>query len=271
MPKSPVSRLHQLGKKVYNRTMTLQEKKRLRNDFFDRAGPNARAFAALFDHATDLGFYIKDNEGRIIALNPLNCKVCNFKSQWDAVGLRSVELFPKLWGEDYTRSDRAVLDSGKPSIGDVCPYSADGSDRIEIKDIHPLHDKRGKIIGTACSYRFATGSPLASEPHLAGLKKAFNQIQAHYADELTIGSLAATAGLSPTTFKRTFTQVFGIAPGKLVQKVRLNAARKLLETTDKLITDIAIECGFYDQSHFIRIFSAERGITPGEYRRRHAR
>ena len=57
----------------------------------------------------------------------------------------------------------------------------------------------------------------------------------------------------------------------MLQQVRLNAARRMLDTTDKLVADIAIECGFYDQSHFTRIFTAERGMTPGQYRRRHQR
>ena len=247
--------------------MTLQEQKRLRDDFFERAGPNARAFAALFNHATDLGFYIKDIEGRVIAINPLNCRICNFQSEWDAVGKRSVELFPKLWGEDYTRSDREVLESGKPSISDTCPYLADCSDRIVFKDIYPLKDHDGKIIGTACAYRLTNGSQLAGELHLAGLKKAFNYIQAHYADELALPALAKMAKLPLRTFKRNFTQVFGLPPGQLIKQVRLTAARKLLETTDMRITEIAVACGFYDQSHFNRIFTAARGLTPGAYRR----
>ena len=255
---------------MYNQTMTLKEKKRLRNDFFNRAGPNARAFAALFDQSTDTGFYIKDIEGRIIALNPFNCKFCNFKSEWDAVGLRSVDLFPSLWGEDYTRADRAVLKSGRPSAANPCPYPADGSGRIVIKNIQPLRDKSGKLIGTACAYRSAIGSSLADERDFAGLKRSLDKIQRHYAEALTISSLAATSGLSPTTFKRKFTQIFGIPPGRALLLARLNAARNLLETTDKPLADIAIECGFYDQSHFSRIFTAERGLTPGHYRRQHA-
>ena len=46
-------------------------------------------------------------------------------------------------------------------------------------------------------------------------------------------------------------------------------ARKLLETTDMLLSDIAVETGFFDQSHLTRIFKKERGMTPGEYRRNH--
>ena len=43
----------------------------------------------------------------------------------------------------------------------------------------------------------------------------------------------------------------------------------LLETTDKLLADIAAETGFFDQSHLTRVFKKERGMTPGEYRHRH--
>lgn len=255
---------------MYNQTMTLKEKKRLRDDFFNRAGPNARAFAALFDQSTDMGFYIKDAKGRIIALNPFNCKQCNFKNEWDAVGLRSVDLFPSLWGEDYTRADRAVLKSGRPNTSEVCLYPADCSNLFLIKNIQPLHDKSGKLIGTACAYRLVTDSPRADKQAFAELKKAFEMIQRHYAEALTISSLASSSGLSPTTFKRKFTQIFGIPPGRALLLSRLNAARNLLETTDKPLADIAIECGFYDQSHFSRIFTAERGLTPGHYRRQHA-
>ena len=46
-------------------------------------------------------------------------------------------------------------------------------------------------------------------------------------------------------------------------------ARKLLADTDKTISDIAEECGFYDQSHFIKMFARLRRQTPSEYRRRH--
>ena len=48
---------------------------------------------------------------------------------------------------------------------------------------------------------------------------------------------------------------------------RLNAARKLLTTTEKSVADIAVEVGFFDQSHFIKAFKRERGTTPGRYRR----
>ena len=59
------------------------------------------------------------------------------------------------------------------------------------------------------------------------------------------------------------------AKGRYLTTIRLNAVRKLLETTDKLVSEIAAETGFFDQSHLTKIFKRERGITPGEYRRHH--
>ena len=54
-----------------------------------------------------------------------------------------------------------------------------------------------------------------------------------------------------------------------MQRDFFEAARKLLETTDKLLSDIAQEVGFYDQSHMTRAFKTIRHVTPGEYRRKH--
>lgn len=50
---------------------------------------------------------------------------------------------------------------------------------------------------------------------------------------------------------------------------RINAARDLLETTDRTISDIAQEVGFYDHSHFVRHFKHIRGCTPNQYRKQY--
>jgi len=52
-------------------------------------------------------------------------------------------------------------------------------------------------------------------------------------------------------------------------RVRITAARTLLETSDRTIADIACETGFYDHSHFTRTFKRIVGISPGLYRKNH--
>ncbi|MBQ3097507.1 MAG: AraC family transcriptional regulator [Kiritimatiellae bacterium] len=49
----------------------------------------------------------------------------------------------------------------------------------------------------------------------------------------------------------------------------VNATRVLLETTDRLVTDIAVATGFYDHAHFIKTFKSIAGVTPSRYRKRH--
>ena len=58
-------------------------------------------------------------------------------------------------------------------------------------------------------------------------------------------------------------------PGRYILTARINAARHLLETSSKLVSDITTECGFFDQSHFSKAFARIRGVTPGAYRRQH--
>ena len=91
----------------------------------------------------------------------------------------------------------------------------------------------------------------------------------HYAKTLRLEDLSAQTGLNMSSFKRAFAETFNMTPWSYITTIRLNAARKLLEETNKMLSEIALDTGFFDQSHFSRTFKRERGITPGEYRRRH--
>ena len=92
-------------------------------------------------------------------------------------------------------------------------------------------------------------------------------IDAHYAEPLANADLAAIAKMSLATFCRVFTATMQTTPAKYLTTIRLNAARRLLTTTDRRITDIAAETGFCDHSHFIKTFRAATGLTPNEFRR----
>ena len=95
--------------------MNIKSKKRLQASFFAKVGTNAATFSAMFDFAPSLCFYMKDLDGRIMAINQRNCDVCNLKSPWDAIGRRSDELFPEPYASAYMALDREVIETGKPS------------------------------------------------------------------------------------------------------------------------------------------------------------
>ncbi|UAL10196.1 helix-turn-helix domain-containing protein [Caulobacter segnis] len=92
-------------------------------------------------------------------------------------------------------------------------------------------------------------------------------IQERLAARITVEELAKIAGLSTARLGRCFVQSFGAPPGRFVFERRIERAQTLLETTDKSLAVIALECGFCDQPHFTRRFHEEAGITPKLWRR----
>ena len=81
--------------------------------------------------------------------------------------------------------------------------------------------------------------------------------------------LARRANLSESQFTRIFRRQTETSPAQYIVQTRINAARTLLETTDKLLTDIAAETGFYDHAHFVKTFKRIVGTTPSRYRKQH--
>lgn len=87
--------------------------------------------------------------------------------------------------------------------------------------------------------------------------------------KLTMTEMADRCNMSPSAFKRNFTEHYGIPPHKWQIQQQLNRASGMLLTTDLLVKQIAYECGFSTPSQFIRCFKKEFGCTPEEYRSLH--
>lgn len=248
--------------------MKLSEKKRLRREFLDRLGPVAEVLRQMMDVVPDVGFYIKDLEGRIMAINKRNCEYCNIKREMDAIGKRSCDLFPAVLAEAFMKRDRTVLRTRKPLVIEDY-HTADHSNTHNFLTIFPLEDAAGEIIGTSCVY---FRKPNAINPGIdwrSRLNPTLEYTARHYSEDITTRTLADLVSMSETNFRRQFSATFGISPGRYITQIRLNAARQLLETTDKSIAEIANETGFWDQSHFTKAFKLSRRMTPGEYRRQH--
>ena len=250
--------------------MTLAKRKQLHRKFFDALGPSGRTLRDVFDGLPTVAFYMKDLDCRIMAINRRNREICNIRDEWDAIGRKSDELFAQSYADDYMALDKEVLRTGKPVLGHVSRYPADRSMSVTVSNAYPLRDTSGRLIGTARAYYLAPDTEDASQRY-GKISSVASYIEKHFAERISVPQMAGMTGLSETVFKQHFARTFGMPPGKYLTTIRLNAARKLLESTDKLISDIAAETGFFDQSHFTRIFRNERGLTPGDYRRRHGK
>jgi transcriptional regulator GlxA family with amidase domain len=83
-----------------------------------------------------------------------------------------------------------------------------------------------------------------------------------------VPTLAAAAAMSVRNFTRVFSAEVGETPGKFVERVRLEAARTELETTDDTLDVIAARCGFGTAESLRRITQRHLGVAPDAYRRR---
>jgi transcriptional regulator GlxA family with amidase domain len=83
----------------------------------------------------------------------------------------------------------------------------------------------------------------------------------------SVVDLARRAAMSPRHFTRVFTCEVGEAPGAYVERVRTEAARRLLEETDDTVTAIAAHCGFGTAETMRRNFVRRMGVSPDHYRR----
>jgi len=86
--------------------------------------------------------------------------------------------------------------------------------------------------------------------------------------DLRVERLAERAGMSPRTFARIYAAKMGVTPARMVEKIRVEAVRRILEETDMPIKRIASTCGFGQEDRLRRAFARQVGTTPAEYRER---
>ena len=98
---------------------------------------------------------------------------------------------------------------------------------------------------------------------------ALEFIEGHFAEEISREDAARAAGLSPSHFSHLMRAKTGWSFTELLTRLRIDRASHLLAHTDLGIVQIALECGFGDQSYFTRLFRRRTRQTPGDYRASH--
>lgn len=96
----------------------------------------------------------------------------------------------------------------------------------------------------------------------ARLARALDYVSAHFAEPITLDALAAEAAISKFHFATLFRRKLGLTPHGHVTRVRMEAARRLLLTTDLPVGEIAVRCGYGHHSSFSKAFSAQFGMSP---------
>lgn len=100
------------------------------------------------------------------------------------------------------------------------------------------------------------------------LRELQHWITEHPDGDLSVDALAARARLSPRHFARAFQAETGTTPGRYVDRVRLEHARRLLEDTSRGVEEVSRACGYGTPEAMRRAFLKALGTAPAEYRRR---
>jgi len=93
-----------------------------------------------------------------------------------------------------------------------------------------------------------------------------DHVMAHIANRHTLESLAAVVRMSPRSLARHFVEATGITPHEFVERARVDAARMMLEGSDRPLKAVAIECGFGSADRMRIVFNTRLGLTPAQYR-----
>lgn len=104
----------------------------------------------------------------------------------------------------------------------------------------------------------------------APIRQACDIIHAELSGDLSVDTLASRVGLSPRHFTRKFRSEIGEPVGKHVERLRVEAARQVLETEQVGLDAVAKRCGFGSAETLRRAFHRRLGCSPNDYRRQFA-
>lgn len=220
----------------------------------------------LFDHLSNVVFFIKDDQGRYLVANHTLATRCGLASKQDLVGRTASEVLRPPLGDRFTDQDQQVLKTGCPLLSQLELHihaSRDVGWCITTK--LPLKKSRGKVIGVVgVSQDLKLPDYEAEEyKHVA---TAIEFAEAHLSERPSVEQLADIAGMSRYQLDRRMRHIFGLTTGQWMVKMRIDLAQRLLSETENAIAAIALESGYSDQSAFTRQFRRATGLSPREYR-----
>lgn len=180
------------------------------------------------------------------------------------VTLLTLEFRPELFdGMDLGGIDlRPIIDlSGTRPAWDLMGL---------YRRITALETNQLDIESRAAALAFSIVQSSARLPRsLRPLHRACEYMHAHFSKNLTLAQVARAAGVHPVYLGHIFRQEFSETLGEYLNRIRVHAATEMLVNSDLPLGIMALDLGFYDQSHFTRIFRQFIGITPAVFRTEH--
>lgn len=221
--------------------------------------------AELFEPLEDVQFWVKDRAGRYCRVNRAFLLNYALGDSAEVMGRTDYDLSPAFLADQYRLDDERVLD-GQRIVNRIERVGQAGqTPSWSVTNKIPIRDARGQIVGTAGTTR-RLGAEARELVGGHGLEAVVAHILDHYRGHISNRQLASLAHMSVRAFERKFHDAFHVTPQKYIRLLRVRIACRALVYTEKPLAEVALECGFADQSHFAREFRNQIRQTPRQYR-----
>ncbi len=229
-----------------------------------------RLVEKIFRVLPDIVFCIKGTDFRYQAANVAFAERLGLSSEAEVIGKRAEDLFSKELAESYRLQDEVVMQKGEEISGQLeLITNRDGSLGWYLASKFPIQNEKGEITGLVSISRDLQ-TPSEGDLQMLGLKKIIDWLGRNLDLEIHTQELAQMARLSESQLERKMKRVFKLSVAQYVRKLRVEKAAFLLKETQTPIAEIALRCGYSEQSSLTRQFKATVGTPPGEYRRQNS-
>lgn len=241
---------------------------RFQQAFFDRIGGGLQ-LSALFDTLPMIAFLAKDRQSRFVRANARTLRIFNLTHEWQILGRRDSDFFPRELAASFVDEDRRVMRTGETRTyyAQMVP-DIQGPLNWYVVSVAPLRDTRNRICGVAIALFDLHEVGGVAQP-FQQMEPALRHLHTRFRETIETRELAGLTHLSERQFTRLFRRLLGESPMRYLIRQRIRAACQELVATDHTAGAIALDCGFYDQSAFTRAFREHTGLTPARYRQRH--
>ena len=223
------------------------------------------------------GYYTEDiNSFQIINILIKTSFISKFKTEFSKIPGYSIlfEIEPSLRTDINSKFFLHLTNKQLESLNDKLLELLDKKERTIADDIY----QKGLIISIISKLSqylqenyetIMSNSKKTNSTESTFILKTIEYMNSNYGQKITVEKLASIASMSRSTYIRKFEAIIKKSPIDYLIYIRLKQACELLEKSNKSITEISLDCGFFDNSHFSKIFKSYYSISPYQYRERH--
>lgn len=221
----------------------------------------------MFDLIPNVVFFVKNSAGCYVSVNQTLVDRSGRKSKSELIGCSPSEILGSHLGKGYEEQDQKVLQSGQQLVDELELHVYQNREVgwcLTAK--RPLVGKNGDIVGLVGVSRDLKLPDVTSED-FERISEVIEYAQERVANPPTLAEMAEIAGMSVYQLDRRMKKLYDLPTGQWLLKIRIDHASQLLLNSDRSIADIAMDCGYADQSAFTRQFRRTTGQTPSTFRK----